>query len=75
MAFKFNKDLKFIVHPYMFVLKEGQKIQKDFLDYTLMMLQVGSPETIKSPPSHSPKPKLLSNYTGATHLAINDLVC
>ncbi|MBS4169014.1 hypothetical protein [Parachlamydia sp. AcF125] len=48
MAFKFSKDLKLILHPYMFVLKEG-KIQENMLDYSLMMLQVSCPETIKSP--------------------------
>ena len=49
MAFRSCKDLKLILHPYLFVLKEGTKIQKDFLDYSLLMLQVTSPEIIKSP--------------------------
>jgi hypothetical protein len=35
--------------PYLFVLKEGSKIKKDFLDYSLMMLMVHARETIESP--------------------------
>ena len=35
--------------PYVFVLKEGQKIQKDLLDYSLMILYMRLSETIKSP--------------------------
>ena len=49
MGFRSNKDLKVILHPYLFVLKEGKKIQKDFLDYSLLMLQVSSLEVIPSP--------------------------
>ena len=41
--------LKSILHPYIFVLKEGGKIKKDFLDYSLMMLYLHSTETIRSP--------------------------
>ena len=51
MAFRSNKDLKLILHPYIFVLKEGKKIQADYLDYSLLMLQVTSPEIVKSPGS------------------------
>jgi hypothetical protein len=49
MASRINKDLKTMLHPYLFVLKEGTKIQEDFLDYSLLILQVGRPEIIKSP--------------------------
>lgn len=55
MAFRFSKDLKVILHPYLFVLKEGQEINKDFLDYSLLMLQVSCPETIRSPKNQSKK--------------------
>lgn len=41
--------LKTILHPYVFVLKEGGEIKKDFLDYSLVMLFVHSREIIKSP--------------------------
>ena len=41
--------LKSILHPYIFVLKEGGKIKKDFLYYSLMMLYLHSTETIRSP--------------------------
>lgn len=44
-----KKNLKPILHPYIFVLKEGAQIKENFLDYTLMILQVGKPEIIKSP--------------------------
>lgn len=44
-----NKDLKMILHPYIFVLKEGKKIHDNFLDYSLLILQVGRAEIIRSP--------------------------
>ena len=44
-----NKNLKLMLYPYLFVLKEGPKIQSDYLDYSLLMLRVTSPEIIKSP--------------------------
>lgn len=44
-----KQDLKSILHPYLFVLKEGGTIKKDFLDYSLMMLLINSSETISSP--------------------------
>jgi hypothetical protein len=59
MGFGVNKDLKVILHPYIFVLKEGQEISNDFLDYSLLMLQVSCPETIKSPSTHKPLRNLL----------------
>lgn len=49
MSFRSAKDLKLILHPYLFVLKEGAQIQHNYLDYSLMMLQVTSPEIIRSP--------------------------
>jgi hypothetical protein len=49
MVFRNNKDLKLILHPYIFVLKEGHTIQNDLLDYSLIMLQVNCHEIIKSP--------------------------
>jgi len=44
-----NKELKAAFRPYIFVLKEGKKIQKDLLDYSLMIFSLQSLETIKSP--------------------------
>jgi hypothetical protein len=44
-----NQDLKHLLYPYTFVLSEGKKIKKNYLDYSLCMLQVGFPETIQSP--------------------------
>jgi hypothetical protein len=50
MASRINKkNLNHILHPYQFVLKEGPKIRDDFMDYSLLILQIGKPETIKSP--------------------------
>lgn len=51
MAFHHHKDLKYILHPYIFVLKENKGIQQDLFDYSLWMMRVGSPETIRSPQS------------------------
>jgi hypothetical protein len=48
MAFHPHKDLKYILHPYIFVLKENQGIQNDLFDYSLWMMRI-SPETIRSP--------------------------
>lgn len=44
-----QNPLKAMLHPYIFVLKEGGKIKKDFLDYSLMMLFTHSLERIDSP--------------------------
>jgi hypothetical protein len=49
MTSKPSQHLKSILHPYIFVLKEGETFKKDFLDYSLMMLYVHSIETISSP--------------------------
>jgi hypothetical protein len=35
--------------PYLFVLKEGQGIKDDYLDYSLLMLQVTQAEILCSP--------------------------
>lgn len=51
---KSRHPLKNILHPYIFVLKEGRKIKKDFLDYSLMMLFIHSNEKINSPDNHVP---------------------
>lgn len=44
-----DNPLRTLLHPYLFVLKEGGKIKKDFLDYSLMMLFIHSTEIIRSP--------------------------
>lgn len=56
MTFRSNKDLKQLLHPYLFALKEGPGIKKDFLDYSLLMLQVTSPEIIRSPHRSTKRP-------------------
>lgn len=45
----FSKQLKQLLHPYVFVLKEGKEFSVDCMSYDLMMLQVNN-EVIKSPP-------------------------
>lgn len=49
MSSRAKHNLKGILHPFLFVLKEGGGIKSDFLDYSLMMLLINSSETIKSP--------------------------
>lgn len=49
MSFRSSRDLKLILHPYAFILKGGKKINKNLLDYQLLILQMNCPETIRSP--------------------------
>lgn len=44
-----SRPLNHLLNPYLFVLKEGKEIQEDFLDYSLLLLQVGQPAVIPSP--------------------------
>ena len=37
------------LHPYIFVLKEGKEIKDNFLDYSLLLLQVGPIDVLHSP--------------------------
>lgn len=43
------KAFDYFLHPYIFVLKEGTEINKNFLDYSLLLLQVGQPDVLPSP--------------------------
>ncbi len=49
MSSKTHKDLKQILHPYLFVLKEGKEISDDYLDYSLLMLHVNCTEILHAP--------------------------
>lgn len=49
MSPRHTHPLKSLLHPCIFVLKEGGKIKKDFLDYSLMILFTHSREIIRSP--------------------------
>lgn len=49
MRSKSNSPLRSILHPYIFVLKEGGEIKNDFLDYSLLMFHIRTNETIRSP--------------------------
>lgn len=44
-----SKPFEHLLHPYVFVLKEGKEIHKDFLDYSLLLLQVGQADILPSP--------------------------
>lgn len=48
-----SKPFDHFLHPYIFVLKEGKEIHKNFLDYSLLLLQVGQVDILPSP--HHPK--------------------
>lgn len=50
MAAPSNQVTSINLQPYVFVLKEGIEIRDNFLDYSLMLLQMTPPETIPSPP-------------------------
>lgn len=45
------KSIKHLIHPYIFVLKEGSEIEQNRLDYTLVMLKI-------TPAEHFPSPAL-----------------
>lgn len=49
MTQKIQKDLKQILHPYLFVLKEGMQFRENCLDYSLIMLHVNCQEVLPSP--------------------------
>lgn len=43
------KPFDHFLHPYIFVLKEGPEIQSNFLNYSLLLLQVGQADILHSP--------------------------
>lgn len=43
------KRFDYFLHPYLFVLKEGNEIKKDYLDYSLLMFQVGHVPVLPGP--------------------------
>jgi hypothetical protein len=51
-----QKPYDHFLKPYVFVLKEGQEIHKDFLDYSLLLLQVGQADILPSPHNLKPLP-------------------
>lgn len=61
MSERLRKSLKQILHPYMFVLKEGAEFQQDYLDYSLMILHINCLEVFKSPSPESSE--ILSSLT------------
>ncbi|KAF3361498.1 hypothetical protein PHSC3_001873 [Chlamydiales bacterium STE3] len=52
-----------MIHPYVFLLKEGKAISENYLDYSLLMLQTTCPEVIPSPfKKHSENPLIKSAF-------------
>ena len=43
-----NKSLKQMFYPYIFALKEGPNFDKNFLSYSLLMMQINN-EVLQSP--------------------------
>ena len=68
MTFKSKKDLESITRPYKFILKEGENINEDPFDFTLMMMQWNNVETFRSPSSPYPPapPVILSTVDAPT---------
>ncbi|CRX38516.1 hypothetical protein [Estrella lausannensis] len=54
------KSIKHLIHPYIFVLKEGAEIEQNRLDYTLVMLKITPAEHFPSPADTSAAPESLS---------------
>jgi hypothetical protein len=44
-----NKSVDTFLHPFVFALKEGKEINSNFLDYSLLLLQVGRADVLPSP--------------------------
>ena len=64
-----TKPYDHFLHPYIFLLKEGQEIQNDFLDYSLLLLQVGQADILASPhhfksldPTYSTTKNIISSF-------------
>jgi hypothetical protein len=49
MTPKYHETMLKNLHPYLFVLKEGNAFHDNYLDYSLLMLQVTNTEIIRSP--------------------------
>lgn len=43
------KKYDHVIHPYLFVLKEGTEIQNNFLDYSLLLFLVNQADILHSP--------------------------
>ncbi len=59
-----SKQFDYILHPFVFILKEGAEINDNFLDYSLLLLQMNQVVTIRSPQPHknsSPLVQLLKS--------------
>jgi hypothetical protein len=44
-----SKSFEHLLHPYVFLFQAGEKIEHDFLNYSLLLLQVGQPDVVHSP--------------------------
>ncbi len=57
MSKRNDKQYTSLVRPYVFVLQEGLEIKQDYMDYSLLMLQTGCMETLRSPTAFMRKSK------------------
>ena len=44
-----TKQSDHFLHPYVFILKEGNQIKENFLDYSLLLLQIQQLTVFPSP--------------------------
>lgn len=59
-----SKASDHFLHPYVFLLKEGNQIKDNYLDYSLLMLQIGQLAILPSP--HRAK-----NYRPIIHVQLD----
>lgn len=57
-----TQDLQILLHPYLFVLKEGKEIRDNYLDYSLLMLRLSASEVINSPGAPKARPYVPQNF-------------
>jgi hypothetical protein len=57
------KSFDQFLHPYIFVLQEGREIHKNFLDYSLLLLQVGQPDILPAPNRAKTLPTPIIQFT------------
>lgn len=65
----FSKQLKHLLHPYAFVLKEGKTHAQDSLSYDLMLLQIDG-EVIKSPAQFLSAEEIIQNELEALRTSL-----
>lgn len=72
MTSRLQRDLKQILHPYLFVLKEGKAMANDLLDYSLMMLHVNCREVIRTPKRPARDLSVIPEVTGDFAMSLTE---